>query len=231
MKNNFEIKINRSSRRNSVALIVKDNTLYVKAPFYISENTINNIITIKNKWITKKFAEDKILRGQPIIKYNNGDILLFKGKQFKLNVKEFSSNKVEPTNSCLNVYINGSYQNKMIIKDTILKWYFSESEYNLNKTITYYKNLMEVSVNNIKISEYKSKWGSCNKTKDLTFDWRIIMAPEQVLRYLVVHELSHIRHPNHSLSFWSTVDSFMPNFNIHRKWLSKNGKFLLRYFG
>ena len=230
MKNNFEIKINRSSRRNSVALIVKDNTLYVKAPFYISENRINNIITIKNKWIAKKFAEDKILRGQPIIKYNNGDILLFKGKQYKLNVKEFSSNRVELTNNFLNIYINGSYQNKGIIKDTLFKWYFFESEYNLNKTVNYYKNLMEVSVNNIKISEYKSKWGSCNKTKKLTFDWRIIMAPEQVIRYLVVHELSHIRHPNHSPSFWSNVESFMPNFNIHRKWLSKNGKFLLRHF-
>ena len=231
MKNNFEIKINRSSRRNSVALIVKDNTLYVKAPFYISENTINNIITIKNKWITKKFAEDKILREQPIIKYNNGDILLFKGKQYKLNVKEFSSNRAELTNNFLNIYINGSYQNKGIIKDTLFKWYFFESEYNLNKTVTYYKNLMNVSVNNIKISEYKSKWGSCNKTKKLTFDWRIIMASEQVIRYLVVHELSHIRHPNHSRSFWNNVESFMPNFNIHRKWLSKNGKFLLRYFG
>ena len=231
MKNNFEIKINRSSRRNSVALIVKDNTLYVKAPFYISENTINNIITIKNKWITKKFAEDKILRGKPIIEYNNGDILLFKGKQYKLNVKEFSFNRVELTNNFLNIYINECYQNKGIIKDAIFKWYFSESEYNLNKTVNYYKNLMEISVNNIKISEYKSKWGSCNKTKNLTFDWRIIMAPEQVLRYLVVHELSHIRHPNHSPNFWSYVESFMPNFNIHRKWLSKNGKFLLRYFG
>ena len=231
MKNNFEIKINRSSRRNSVALIVKDNTLYVKAPFYISENTINNIITIKNKWITKKFAEDKILRGQPIIKYNNGDILLFKGKQYKLNVKEFSSNRAELTNNFLNIYINGSYQNKGIIKDILFKWYFFESEYNLNKTVTYYKDLMDVSVNNIKISEYKSKWGSCNITKKLTFDWRIIMAPEQVIRYLVVHELSHIRHPNHSRSFWSNVESFMPDFNIHRKWLSKNGKFLLRYFG
>ena len=231
MKNNFEIKINRSSRRNSVALIVKDNTLYVKAPFYISENTINNIITIKNKWITKKFAEDKILRGKPIIEYNNGDILLFKGKQYKLNVKEFSSNRVELTNNFLNIYINGSYQNKGIIKDTIFKWYFYKSEYDLNKTVAYYKNLMDVSVNNIKISEYKSKWGSCNKTKKLTFDWRIIMASEQVIRYLVVHELSHIRHPNHSRSFWSNVESFMPDFNIHRKWLSKNGKFLLRYFG
>ena len=231
MKNNFEIKINRSSRRNSVALIVKDNTLYVKAPFYISENTINNIITIKNKWITKKFAEDKILREHPIIKYDNGDILLFKGKQYKLNVKEFSSNRAELTNNFLNIYINGSYQNKGIIKDILFKWYFFESEYNLNKTVTYYKNLMDVSVNNIKISEYKSKWGSCNITKKLTFDWRIIMAPEQVIRYLVVHELSHIRHPNHSRSFWSNVDSFMPDFNIHRKWLSKNGKFLLRYFG
>ena len=230
MNNNFEIKINRSSRRNTVALIVKDNTLYVKAPFYISENTINNIITIKNKWITKKFAEDKILRGQPIIKYNNGDILLFKGKQYKLNVKEFSSNRVELTNNFLNIYINGSYQNKGIIKDTIFKWYFYKSEYDLNKTVAYYKNLMDVSVNNIKISEYKSKWGSCNKAKNLAFDWRIIMAPEQVLSYLVVHELSHIRHPNHSLSFWSNVESFMPNFSIHRKWLSKNGKFLLRYF-
>ena len=230
MNSNFEIKINRSIRRNSVALIVKDNTLYVKAPFYISEKTINNIITIKKKWITKKFAEDNILRGQPIIKYNNGDILLFKGKQYKLNVKEFSSNKVELPNTFFNVYINESYQNKVIIKDTILKWYFYESKYYLNKTITYYKNLMDVSVNDIKISEYKSKWGSCNKAKNLTFDWRIIMAPEQVLRYLVVHELSHIRHPNHSLSFWRNVESFMPSFNIHRKWLSKNGKFLLRYF-
>ena len=89
---------------------------------------------------------------------------------------------------------------------------------------------MEVSVNKIKISQYKSKWGSCSKSKNLTFDWRIILAPKKVLEYLVVHELSHLKHPNHSIQFWKHVELYMSDFDFQRKWLTKNSRIILNQF-
>ena len=82
---------------------------------------------------------------------------------------------------------------------------------------------MNVRYNSVKIKNYKSRWGSCSSKGDISFNWKIIFAPENIIEYLVVHELSHLIHFNHSKLFWNKVKEFQYNYKENRKWLKENG--------
>lgn len=88
----------------------------------------------------------------------------------------------------------------------------------------YYAALMGVVYGRISIREQKTRWGSCSSTGNLNFNWRLIFAPEEVLDYVVVHELAHRREMNHSKAFYDIVAEIMPDYKKQRKWLKENGQ-------
>jgi len=74
------------------------------------------------------------------------------------------------------------------------------------------------------IRDQKTRWGSCSRQGNLNFNWRLVMAPPEVLDYVIIHELMHLTEPNHSKNFWELVGRFCPDYRVHREWLKKNGK-------
>jgi predicted metal-dependent hydrolase len=81
----------------------------------------------------------------------------------------------------------------------------------------------------ITIRDTRSRWGSCSDTGRLTLSWRLILAPERVARYVVAHEIAHLRYMNHGPRFWATVEHLMPGFESARDWLRDNGGLLHRF--
>lgn len=90
----------------------------------------------------------------------------------------------------------------------------------------YYARIMNVTYGRISIREQKTRWGSCSSKGNLNFNWRLILAPEPVLDYVVVHELAHRREMNHSGAFYAVVESVLPDYRAPRKWLRDNGQSL-----
>ena len=90
----------------------------------------------------------------------------------------------------------------------------------------YYARIMGVSFGRISIREQKTRWGSCSSKGNLNFNWRLILAPEEVLDYVVVHELAHRREMNHSKAFYAIVESVLPDYRRAQKWLKDNGQSL-----
>lgn len=76
----------------------------------------------------------------------------------------------------------------------------------------------------VKVKSYKSSWGSCSRSGDISFHWAIIMAPHYIVDYVVVHELCHMIHHNHSPAFWQQVEKVLPNYSECRGWLKVNGQ-------
>lgn len=87
----------------------------------------------------------------------------------------------------------------------------------------YYARIMGVSYGRIAIREQKTRWGSCSSKGNLNFNWRLILAPEEVLDYIVVHELAHRREMNHSKAFYAVVESVLPDYRQARRWLRDHG--------
>lgn len=93
----------------------------------------------------------------------------------------------------------------------------------ITKRADYFADQLGVTYNTITIRDQKTRWGSCSSKGNLSFNWRLILAPPKVLDYVVVHELCHRREMNHSPRFWALVESVMPDYKQHRKWLKDNG--------
>ncbi len=95
------------------------------------------------------------------------------------------------------------------------------------KRAAYYLPFTGGSFQRITIRDQKTRWGSCSARGTLSFNWRLMLAPPAVLDYVVVHELCHLTHMNHSPAFWALVESVCPDYRIHRKWLKEHGQELI----
>ncbi len=95
------------------------------------------------------------------------------------------------------------------------------------QSVDYYAQQMQVSYRRITIRDQKTRWGSCSMKGNLNFNWRLVLAPREVLDYVVVHELAHRREMNHSSRFWGLVAEVMPDYKWRREWLKENGDLLM----
>lgn len=97
----------------------------------------------------------------------------------------------------------------------------------LHSRVIYFSNKFGLQYNKVKINNAKKRWGSCTSKGNLNFCWRLAMAPLMVIDYVVVHELSHLEHKDHSKRFWKKVEDILPNYKEQRKWLKDNGHLLV----
>ena len=90
-----------------------------------------------------------------------------------------------------------------------------------------YAAIMGLTPQSVFVKDYKARWGSCFPDGKISYNWRIIIAPHHIVDYVVVHELCHLKHPNHSPAYWRSVKRVVPEFAIFRKWLSEHGSKLV----
>lgn len=93
----------------------------------------------------------------------------------------------------------------------------------ISERVAEYSRIIGVSCNNIRIKDTKSRWGSCSSKGNLNFSWRIIMAPADVMDYIIIHELCHLIHMNHSKEYWAAVGQYMKDYTKYKEWLKTNG--------
>jgi len=103
------------------------------------------------------------------------------------------------------------------------KRYVEAAREYIPKRVAYYHQFTGGKYSQITIRDQKTRWGSCSSKGTLSFNYKLMLAPPKVLDYVVVHELCHLTHMNHSKEFWQAVESVMPDYKIHRKWLKENG--------
>ena len=119
-------------------------------------------------------------------------------------------------------------------RDKLPEWTQEEYRYHrmladqiLRERTEYFARQMGVSFGRVTIRDPKTRWGSCSAKGNLNFSWRLILAPPEVLDYVVVHELAHRREMNHSERFWKQVELVLPDYLQRKAWLKKNGDLLM----
>ena len=226
MKYNFNISIKRTNRLKTISLQVKNQEVVLSVPRFVSDGEIDNIIERKINWINNKLAIEKTNSLDIKRKYENGDKFLYFGSEYSLIIKDSNIDNVYLYKNNIIVEVNNNF-NATYIRNILKTWYISESKKYLIKTNSYYETLIGVEANKLLFGKYKSKWGSCNSKKIISYDWRIIMAPLEVIHYLIIHELCHIKYLNHSNNFWNTVEKYMANYKLQKQWLKTNSNKLI----
>ena len=112
---------------------------------------------------------------------------------------------------------------------TVERWYRREARARLEAGVAAEAAALGVRPARVTVRDTTSRFGSCSSTGTLSFSWRLVIAPPAVLDYVVVHELCHLREPNHGAGFWRLVAEARPGFAVERRWLSEHGRELLAY--
>jgi len=228
----YEFKIIRSSRKTIGIIINADRELIVRSPNKTSIKKLKSLLKEKEDWILKKFEKMAEIKAPPADKdFINGDTLLYLGREYELKIKaELSLKEMEVKlgeNEIIIKYpveLKNKKKRKRKIREFLINWYRSQAKVTINKLINLHKNKLNVEPNNIVIKKQKKRWGSCSSKHNLNFNWKIIMAPLSVIEYLVVHELVHLIHPNHSKDFWETLALLIPDYKDKKEWLRINGR-------
>ena len=211
-------QIIRSNRR-SIALEIQSNgCLVVRTPKHISHSFIQKLLHEKQEWIAKK--QKLILERQSLIvprQYKEGEEYYYLGKKYKLDVVD---NLSSPIN------FNEGFKISSLHKDNIQKlikqWYRKQAKKIIPQCTEQLANQHNLSFSNIKVTSAERRWGSCSGKKTLNFSWRIIMLPPEIIEYIVIHELAHLKELNHSKNFWLEVKQMLPDYNKRKKWLKEN---------
>ncbi len=211
-------KIIRSKRR-TVSLQITDNlSLIIKAPLHLSESDIEKIISKHQKWIDKKEKEirDGKIRIKPKPKkFIDGEHFYYLGKKYSLRFSNISSVKIDNGFLLMNKRLKNP-------SDALKKWYKDKAYKFIRDRVDYYAWLLDLQYNGIKITSARKRWGSCTSNRNLNFSWRLIMTPEMVIDYVVVHEIVHLQEMNHSKHFWQKVGKIIPDYKDIKRWLRKN---------
>ena len=219
------IKIDKliKSRRKTLALEINDKAeLIVRAPLSLSQRSLDAFLREKLNWIIKKQEEMRLRQSLLVRQFTLGESFLFLGKDYELRVA-----KQSPALALSDYfYISDKYLNS--VKAVFSYWYKDQALEKIRERVFYYANKYDFKFAKIKISSATKRWGSCSSQKNLNFAWNLIMAPQFVIDYVVVHELVHLKHLNHSTRFWNMVADIFPDYQIAKDWLNKNG-YLLRF--
>lgn len=221
----------RSNKRKTVGLQVKHGKIIIRAPKYVAEQDIANIVAAKSAWLQRKVAEQNSHTPAVNNHYQDKSQILIYGQLNTLNVRFAVFPEVLHEESALNVTLSQRLKSKVtnspILQDKQVKhqldvWLKQETTSYINNKLSLYAEKMKVFPKSFKVRLYKSRWGSCNSRGELSFSSLLAMVPHWVIDYVIVHELCHLMHMNHSAEFWLCVEQHFPNYLLAKTWLKSH---------
>lgn len=226
---NIDFSVIRSDdRRKSISISVDPyDGVFLRAPVTFSKEKMMALLRQKAPWIIQK---QKIIRAAHLVnppkEFVSGETFLYRGRQYRLKVEYGVKAKdagVKMVGSRILVRATGSIVNRKVVSGELVEWYKGKAFAVLRDRVKRYSNKYKFPETKVIIAGQTKRWGSCNRRNALRFNWRIIMAPTQLIDYVVVHELCHLKHKNHSPSFWHEVATIIPNYEALRARLKKEG--------
>ena len=213
----------RTRRKKTLAVKVAGGEVSVLVPERTSMLQIEEIIAKKSNWIQKKLLQQE--HQTEIIKhqYIEGERFLYLGVERDLRLVTGARKDVILDDSSITIYSNKPLSSTSI-KNRLRKWFQSQAQIYLARRTRTFAALMVVKPRLVNTRTYSARWGCCSNKKEITYNWQIIMAPEHIIDYVIVHELCHIKEHNHSSAFWAHVENMMPDYKDRKKWLDINGR-------
>ena len=206
----------------NITIKIKDSkTVIFTIPKYLNEVTFKEILSNKKLWIEKNLNKFKLREQLISTTHNSGDNFKFLGVSYPLKTQLGSSNKVTLENNIFLLTLSEEENDNIIFKEKIFNnWYQEQSKLVFQPIINHFLSLLNETIAMIKYSFMKTRWGSCNYLKkSIHLNLELLKAPVPLIEYVVLHELCHLKFPNHQKDFWNYVEFYMPDWKLRRKQL------------
>ena len=216
------IKINKviRTRRKTISLEINPNGyLIVRAPLLATHGQIDKLVKQKEDWILEKLAlvHQRSL-DNPARKFAAGEEFPYLGISYPLEIV----NKQDQALILRDKFYLAEFASANV-KAVFIDWYKAQAALEIRDRVEIYAQLNGYAFKRFRITSAKTRWGSCGPHGSLNFPYRLVMAPIEIIDYVVVHEIVHLRIKNHSKTFWGEVQKLMPDYDVRRRWLKENG--------
>lgn len=223
----IEYQLDRRARR-TVGLKITDDGLIVHAPKFILGYQLKNILLEKSNWITKKLAareQNKI----PPIQWQDGETILFLGESIQITLQYHSTNKkVQYLHNSV-VIASPQITDAIFVERKVIQWYQKQALEDFQRRLEIFATKLGVPTPPLKLSNAKSRWGSCSSDGVIRLNWRLMQAPPHIINYVTCHELAHLKEMNHSKQFWAIVEQLFPDYKAAETTLKKLSPQLHRF--
>lgn len=225
----LKLEIHRKAFRRGMSLkVLPSGVVQVNAAKMTSQRAIDQFVSQHKKWIQKQVLRYKDFQKEyPQKKFLESEYFLFLGKWYALKFKTHLKRRlfVCLEDEFIVIYICDSKRVSFSPKDTqkeLHNFYKNYAKIILNHRVNLFSKKMNLYPKRVSFMRAQTRWGSCSSQGNLSLNWKLIAAPIDVLEYVIIHELAHLKHQNHSSDFWDLVKSFCPNYQDLKKWLDNN---------
>jgi predicted metal-dependent hydrolase len=209
----IEYKI--SPRRKSIALMVTaEGRVVVTMPRGTSQENLARALEKHGAWIERKVAERKAAWGQ----LKTGEAY-FLGQPLQLTVLRGEQGAVTLNGKEIRLPL----PEKADLWSRLVAWYAERAFGLLRERVSLFEARMGLTAGPVALKEWKRRWGECHPDGKLKFNWRLILLPLEIIDYVVVHELAHLKVPGHNPRFWGVVATILPDYTARRQWLDRAG--------
>ncbi len=212
------MKIIKSFRKSISMKIDKAWEIIIKAPLFLSKKKIEDFVNKNKSWVEEK--TQLILDG--VKKYIEWEKFMYFWEDYEL---KFSSDVKNIDFDWKYFYIDKNHKNNV---EALFEYFYKkEARTYIQERTDFISKKYNLEFNKFKITSAKTRWWSCSSTRNISFSYRLIMAPIKTIDYVIVHELAHLNEMNHSKNFWNLVEKMMSwiypwDYKVYKKWLSEH---------
>jgi len=213
-------------RKKTLSIQVeRDGTVLVRVPFHTPQTDIDRFLKEKNQWLQKIIGrQQKHNHDRQVRSFIPGEKFPYLGENYVLKIHE----RIDADGA-----LTFTGREFLLGRDALSGarilfhlWYQKQARVHLKERVRCLSGLLGLSPRGVAVNNARSRWGSCSPEDRLRFTWRLIMAPAEIIDYVVVHELCHMKIRNHSRDYWRLVEHILPDHKKHKAWLKDHGHLL-----
>lgn len=206
----IDYKIKYTNRKTIAIYITKDANVEVRCNRRVRKADIEQFISEKEKWIKEKL---ELVRNRERRLLGNGSNILYLGKEYEIVVSESKEGMYDGK-----FFVHPSSDERYVY-NVLERFYKQRAKEIILQRLHKYEQIMELYSTKFGVTSANTRWGSCSGKNSINFTWKLVMADIEVIDYVVIHEISHIKEKNHSKNFWDLVGKYYPNYKSARVYL------------
>lgn len=223
----FDAEVIRTDRRKTATVKVEEGRVSVVVPRSTSTEKVQALVNQKTRWIREKLLLQQEQEPPRAKEYVSGECFTYLGRNYRLKVESGPVRRVNLKSGRLVVKVPASVQKReQYIQSALTDWYREHALERLQEKVGRYAKVVGTTPSSVAIRAFTGRWGSCSTKGNMEFNWKVIIAPNRIVDYVVVHELCHLHHHNHSPEFWQCDARIFPDYAESREWLKVNGRWL-----
>jgi predicted metal-dependent hydrolase len=223
--NEFDYQVRRSERARHARVVVKpEGEVEVVLPRRMALRHAEPLVAEKRRWIERTLRRFEAARAAAPVRLEDGGVVPYLGDELTLRVRvEHGRTRAHVARHGDTLDVAVAAAGPQPLREALERWYRRAARAEIEPRLDAATRRAGRSYRALSIRAQRTRWASCSSSGAMSFNWRLLLAPEPILDYVVEHEVAHLERPDHSPRFWGLVERRCPGYREHERWLRRHG--------